>query len=452
MRPASPASAVLVLTLFAVGAAACDRAAFSFASSISHNHARRLLCPRPTPICRHKRALCQLRIQEAAGGEPFAVRRLSIGQRHHPESKTCCEPRNKSTKGLNNKWNINSVVTVMSIICWLVSMLSYASPVFVRSGWMHRLRFAALPSIALGLPTIASKARRAIVVRRRVDASCMMFAASLGAIILGDYTEAAAVTSLYAVSEVLEERASDSSAEALSNVAKDLGPGRARLLLSSTMDGSNGVSRGGGSEKGEQDEITIVVPADQISVGSSVSVPVGEKVPCDCIVISGTTSVDESAITGESRPSPHMPGDALPAGGVNAGPESIVVRTTAMASDSAVARLAKLVEESKLRKSPTERMVDELAGRYAPIVFLAAISMATIPWALFGSGIGRRWTRRGLVTMVAACPCPLVISTPVTYVGGLAATAREGVIVKGGAVLEVSTCYYFIVVPFLCIM
>ena len=329
-------------------------------------------------------------------------------------------------------------LTSLSILFWIISMLSHAAPFFVRHPRLLLLRFAALPSIALAMPTVASKAKHAIFTRHKVDASCMMLAASLGALALGEYTESAAVTSLFAVSHVLEDRAADRSASALSKVARELGPGRARLLVVSddqVVSGQDGTI--------QVSEEAVDIPADQVCVGSSVSVPVGDKTPCDGVILSGNTFMDESSVTGESRPLRKITGDTVSAGCVNVGPERIVVQTTAMAFDSTVARLAKLVEDSLSRKSPTEVMMDKLAGQYAPVVFCVALVMATIPWAFFGSDIGRMWTRRGLVTMVAACPCPLVISTPVTYIAALAVTAQEGIIVKGGAILEVSLQVYF---------
>lgn len=340
-----------------------------------------------------------------------------------------------------------TTITSLSIVFWMLSMLSHGAPLLGHHGQhvLSKLRFAALPSVALAMPTVVAKAKHAIFERRKVDASCMMLAASIGALALGEYTESAAVTSLFAVSEVLEDRAANNSASALSQVAQDLGPGRARLLVVS----DDQIVAGGGDafhnntmkqdqEVAATSEQTIDVSADQVNVGALISVPVGDKIPCDGVILSGNTFIDESSVSGESRPLRRSTDNTVSAGSVNVGPERIVVRTTAMASESAVARLAKLVEDSLSQKSPTEVMIDKFAGRYAPFVFSVALFMAIMPWAFFSRETGLVWTRRGLVTMVAACPCPLVISTPVSYIAALAVMAREGVIVKGGAVLEVS--------------
>jgi Cd2+/Zn2+-exporting ATPase len=147
------------------------------------------------------------------------------------------------------------------------------------------------------------------------------------------------------------------------------------------------------------------------------------------------STVDESSLTGESRPVRKAPKDAVSGGTVNSGNTQLMVRTTSTADDSAVARLIRLVEEAQANRSETEKLVDEFARIYTPIVILAALSMCSIPWA-WGPDVGAEWTHNGLVLMVIACPCALIISTPVAYVAGLAATAQRGVLIKGGAHLE----------------
>lgn len=434
----TPPLFVLLLSIAAAAASQITAAsAFSFAAPPT---IRRRLGPSCTSSSIGKSRYGTFEIESSlrfasccsSSGDTLNIHGDAVTSLHHDQDDTEMEHHTQNAHHHNHHHHHSAgltPLTALSILCWLVSMLSHS-----RSVNLGYLRYAGLASVALGTPTIASKARRAVFVRRRVDASCMMLAASLGAVALGDLTEAAAVSSLFAVSESLEGRAESRSTEALSDVARDIGPGRAFLLVASPADGNNDVD---GNNTGEEDGLTVSVPADQVAVGSTVSVPVGERVPCDGTVLGGISSVDESSITGESKPVVRRPGDAVPGGAVNAGPTRLVVRTAALSSDSAVGRLARLVEESRSRRSPTERMVDELAGRYAPPVFLAALGMCTIPWLAFGPDVGRAWMRNGLVTLVAACPCPLVISTPVTYVAGLANMARQGIIVKGGAVLEV---------------
>jgi Cd2+/Zn2+-exporting ATPase len=242
-----------------------------------------------------------------------------------------------------------------------------------------------------------------------------MFFASVGALALGEFAEAAAVVFLFAISEWLEVRATSRARRALSAIVS-LRPEKANLVHPTTHE-------------------LIVVPAATVPVGALVSVKTGDKIPCDGVVVEGQSSVDESSLTGESRPIRKGPDDKVSGGTVNSGTTQLMVRTTSTAENSAVSRLIKLVEEAQANRSETEKLVDEFAKIYTPFVVLAAILMCTIPWA-FGSDAGKEWTRNGLILIVVACPCALIISTPVSYVAGLAATAQRGVLIKGGANLE----------------
>lgn len=272
----------------------------------------------------------------------------------------------------------------------------------------------ALLSVAFGLPPIAIKAIRTLR-RFKFDANCLMFFAACGAVALQDFTEAAAVTFLFGLSEWLEVRATTRARDALSAIVK-LRPESANLVHPKT---------------GE----IVVVPASVVPIGALVSVRTGDKIPCDGVVVEGRSTVDESSLTGESRPLRKGPKDVVSGGTINSGSTQLMVRTTCTADDSAVARLIRLVEEAQANRSETEKLVDEFARIYTPLVVLAALLMCTIPWA-WGPDIGAVWTHNGLVLIVIACPCALIISTPVSYVAGLAATAQRGVLIKGGAHLE----------------
>ena len=149
----------------------------------------------------------------------------------------------------------------------------------------------------------------------------------------------------------------------------------------------------------------------------------------------GYSTVDESSLTGESRPIRKGPNDKVSGGTVNSGLCSTNGENHSHAENSAVSRLIRLVEEAQANRSETEKLVDEFAKVYTPVVVLAALFMCTIPWA-FGKETGREWTHNGLILVVVACPCALIISTPVSYVAGLAAAAQKGILIKGGANLE----------------
>ena len=242
-----------------------------------------------------------------------------------------------------------------------------------------------------------------------------MLFASLGAVALQEYAEAAAVVFLFAISEWLEVRATARARRALSAIVQ-LRPDKANLVHPTTQE-------------------IIAVPATSVPMGALVSVMTGEKIPCDGVVVQGSSTVDESSLTGESRPIRKAVGAKVSGGTVNSGLSELLVRTTSTSENSAVSRLIRLVEEAQTNRSETEKMVDEFARWYTPVVVLAAILMCSLPWA-FGSDTGEEWTANGLILIVVACPCALIISTPVSYVAGLAATAQRGILIKGGANLE----------------
>eukprot|EP00536_Pseudo-nitzschia_multiseries_P004180 jgi/Psemu1/253384/estExt_Genewise1Plus.C_680047 len=292
-------------------------------------------------------------------------------------------------------------------IFWVLSMLGIVDG-------MDRFKYFGLASVFFGLPPIMVKASRTAR-RCEFDANCMMVTAALGALALGEYDEAASVSFLFAVSECLEARAAMKARKALSEIC-GLRPDHANVIHPIT----NGV---------------VVVPADRVPLGARISVRTGDKIAADGFVVEGSTSVDESSLTGESTPVHKTVGDKVSGGTINVGQTQLVVQTTTTVEDSAVSRLIRLVEEAQSNRSPTEMMVDSFARSYTPSVIVIAILMCTIPW-YFGTETGRNWTMKGLIIVVIACPCALTISTPVTYAAGLAATAKRGVVIKGGAKLE----------------
>ena len=242
-----------------------------------------------------------------------------------------------------------------------------------------------------------------------------MLFASIGAVALQEFAEAAAVVFLFAISEWLEVRATARARRALSAIVH-LRPDKANLVHPTTRE-------------------LITVPAESVPVGALLSVRTGDKIPCDGVVVEGMSTADESSLTGESRPIRKGPEDKVSGGTVNSGLSELVVKTTATTENSAVSRLVRLVEEAQANRSETEKLIDEFARWYTPIIVLAAVAMCTIPWA-FGEDTGREWTFNGLILIVVACPCAMIISTPVSYVAGLAATAQKGILIKGGATLE----------------
>ena len=297
---------------------------------------------------------------------------------------------------------------VLSGIFWIISMFS-----LIGGNWDY-LKYVALLSVAFGLPPIAMKAYRTLR-RCHFDVNCMMLLAVLGALPLQEYTESAAVCFLFSISEALESRATARARNALSAIVC-LKPEHANVINPYT-------------------KAIVVLPASAVAVGSLVSVRPGDKVPCDGKVVEGESHVDKSTLTGESRPVSKAERMNVSGGTINVGNSQLVIKTTATSESSAVSRLIRLVEEAQSNRSETEKMVDTFAKIYTPFVVLAALCMCTIPWAI-SYDVGILWTKNALVTIVIACPCALIISTPVTYVAGLTAAAQKGVIVKGGQHLE----------------
>ena len=300
---------------------------------------------------------------------------------------------------------------ILSGLFWAISMLATLAP--ESSKWRY-LEYTGLLSVLFGLPPVLRKAINTIR-RRQFDANCMMATAAIGACILGEWDEAASVSFLFSVSDYMEVRASSRARRALQAIIQ-LRPDHASVIDEVTKD------------------ITIV-PATHVPIHALLSVRTGDKIAADGIVVQGTSSIDQSSLTGESMPVQVTAGSVVSGGSINIGTTQLHIRTTASVQDSAVSRLIRLVEDAQSNRSPTEKLVDTFARAYTPAVVGIAVMLATVPW-FWGTEVGRTWTLNALILIVIACPCALTISTPVTYAAGLAATAQRGIVCKGGATLE----------------
>ncbi|EIE24921.1 heavy metal translocatin, partial [Coccomyxa subellipsoidea C-169] len=268
----------------------------------------------------------------------------------------------------------------------------------------------ALGAVALEGPLVGLKAFASL--RNKVlDINALMFLAVVGAVALQDYVEGAAVLVLFGFAQWLEARSSRAARDAISSVLA-LKPETA--ILADT-----------GAE----------VPVDDVLVGDSLLVRPGDKVPLDGLVTQGTSRLDHSMLTGESAPVKRGLGEEVFGGTVNCGDGALTVQATAAAADSTVARMARLVEEATSRQSPMETFVVRFAKWYTPIVVAACLCLALIPLAARVDD-PKWWVYLALQILVTACPCALVLSTPVTMVAALAAAAKQGVLIKGGQVLE----------------
>jgi Cd2+/Zn2+-exporting ATPase len=245
-----------------------------------------------------------------------------------------------------------------------------------------------------------------------LDMHALMTIAAVGGIAVGEWAESASAMFLFAIARLLEEWAIGRARNAITGLMQ-LSPTEATLIHPS----------------GDRQ-----VPIASIPVGVRIRVKPGERVPLDGIIHAGTSSVNQAPITGESMPVDRLPGDKVYAGSINLN-GALEVRTTAPASDTTLARILHRVEEAQAARAPLQSRVDRFAAIYTPAVVILAALVAVIP-PLVGVNTWSDSLVRALTLLVIACPCALVISTPVTIVSGLAAAARSGVLIKGGAELE----------------
>ncbi|MGT2503194.1 heavy metal translocating P-type ATPase [Bradyrhizobium guangxiense] len=274
-------------------------------------------------------------------------------------------------------------------------------------------RWAFLLAMLVGLVPIARRALSAAVAGTPFSIEMLMTIAAVGAVLIGATEEAATVVLLFLIGELLEGVAASRARASIQNLTK-LVPKTARL------------------EKG--DGQVREVEAGALAVGDLIQVRPGDRVPADGVVVSGDSSVDEAPVTGESIPVRKERDDTVFAGTVN-GDGLIRVRVKAAAADNTIARVVKLVEEAQESKAPTERFIDRFSRYYTPGVVVVAALVALVPPLLFG-GDWSGWIYKGLAILLIGCPCALVISTPAAIAASLAAGARRGLLLKGGAVLE----------------
>lgn len=273
---------------------------------------------------------------------------------------------------------------------------------------------AVLAVVAIGLCGLNTYKKGWIALKNRnLNINALMSIAVTGAVLIGQWPEAAMVMVLFTLAELIEARSLDRARNAIRGLM-DLAPPRATVRQAD----------------GSWQEIDVQV----IGLGAVVRVRPGERISLDGEVVSGNSTVNQAPITGESLPVEKRAGDPVFAGTINeAG--SLEFRVTAAARDTTLARIIHAVEEAQGSRAPTQRFVDQFSRIYTPVVFVFALAVAVLPPLLIG-GAWFDWVYRALVLLVVACPCALVISTPVTIVSGLAAAARKGILIKGGVYLE----------------
>ncbi len=269
-----------------------------------------------------------------------------------------------------------------------------------------------LPYLIVGWDVLW-KAVRNIVHGQVFDENFLMSLATVGAFALGDYIEAAAVMLFYQIGELFQSIAVGKSRKSIASLM-DIRPDSATLL-----------------RDGEE----LKVSPDEVQKGEIVLVRAGEKIPLDGIVLEGTTTVNTAALTGESLPVDIAAGDRVVSGSINLS-GVITLKTESVYSESTVAKILNLVENSAAKKAKTENFITRFAKYYTPIVVVSAVLLAVLP-PLISGGEWADWLHRALIFLVVSCPCALVISVPLSFFGGIGGASKRGILIKGANYTEV---------------
>ncbi len=273
-------------------------------------------------------------------------------------------------------------------------------------------------ALILAVYPIGKKGLNALRINRRFTIDLLMSIAGIGALIIGEYIEAATVVFLYSIGEALEGYVTNRARDSIGALL-ELQPDTALHI---------------------QDGTEKVVPVEELLVGDHILVKPSERIPMDGTVIKGNSGVNQAAITGESMPITKTVGDDVFAGSINEN-GTLTVEVTALAKNNTLSRIIAMVAEAQGRYAPSQRMIDQFAQYYTPAVIIFATLIAIVPTLFFGQALigteaSQGWLYRALTILVIACPCALVISTPVTVISAITRAARNGVLIKGGAYLE----------------
>ncbi|MCP2333110.1 cation-transporting ATPase G [Actinoalloteichus cyanogriseus DSM 43889] len=331
--------------------------------------------------------------------ECCAPREEHPGTRDQPGPRDHAEQRGPRRLWQVRELHVAAVAALLLVAGWLISTWGDE-----RVGAVVELAAA-----VVGAATFAPRAVRALL-RGRIGVGTLMTIAAVGAVALGQFAEAAMLGVLFSVAEGLEHHAVRRTRDGL-RALLDLVPPNVTVL---------------------RDGVQVAVPPEQIAVGEVMLVRPGERAATDGIVRSGRTTLDLSAITGESMPVEAGPGTPVHAGAINGG-GAVEVEVTVPASDSSLARIVHIVEEAQDRRGRGQRLADRIARPLVPAIMVLSAVVGVLGALLGDSSV---WVERALVVLVAASPCALAISVPLTVVAFVGAASRHGVLVKGGSALE----------------
>ena len=298
-------------------------------------------------------------------------------------------------------------IIIVAILTVALALLFH----FVALPWFVQLILWLVPYLVIG-HDVLRKAFMGIKNGEVFDENFLMAIATVGAVACGEYSEGVAVMLFYQIGELFQSYAVGKSRSSITALM-DIRPESANL-----EDAEGNVS---------------VVDPDDVEIGSIIVVKPGEKIPLDGKVVSGESTLNTAALTGESRPRTVRPGDDVISGCVNE--EGVLrIETTTLYDDSTVAKILDLVENSSLKKSPIENFITKFARYYTPAVCIGALVLAFVPPLFLGNWLD--WIMRALTFLVISCPCALVISIPLTFFGGIGGASKCGILVKGGNYLE----------------
>ena len=312
--------------------------------------------------------------------------------------------------GMKNE--LISIITaaVLGLTAFALELTVFADSAFGTVGWIALLALSLIATVLSGWRTFLKGIKS--VFRLRIDETALLTIAVIAAFALGEFVEAAMVTILFAVGEIVEEKAVSASRNDIAKLAQ-IRPDNATVLI-----------------KGKE----VVKAAEEVEIGSTVVVKPHERVPLDGVISMGNTTLDASALTGESVPVDAEVGSEVMSGMIN-GNSLIEIKTTKKFGDSTAARIIRLVEDAAAAKGESEKLISRFAAVYTPIIILISIIVAVVP-PLLGLGGFEVWIYRALVCLVASCPCAIVISVPLSYYSGLGASSKISVLIKGGKYIE----------------
>ncbi|BCX02077.1 MAG: ATPase P [Candidatus Roseilinea sp.] len=385
-----------------------------------------------------------LRVEGDVSREAVVARIRELG---YDASSELAQPNLERTRFLNSPFSIlnfllarrDTTLAVIGAVLILPGLVFHELLPFlgIESVFFDITSIGAL--LVAGYP-IARSAWRSLTINRQININVLMTIAAIGAVIIGAYTEAGLVMVLFAIGEALEGYTTERARRAIHSLMA-VAPNEATVLRP-CMDcrehlGQDGYSGGPCPFCGWHEQQASV---SALRIGDVIVVKPGERIAMDGRVRVGTSSVNQAPITGESIPVLKQPGDEVFAGAIN-GEGVLEVEVTRLAGDNVIARIVSMVEEAQERKAPAERFVDRFARYYTPAVVVLALVIAIAPPLLFGApfmptAADQGWLYRALELLVVACPCALVISTPVAIISAIGNAAHHGVLIKGGAYLE----------------